>query len=701
MLSIESILAIFLLLALASGVYFLSKRLKVPYTVLLVLVGLLVVPLAQVPVIGELFAALSRVYLTPELLFFIFLPLLIFESAFNMNIRRMVDNIWSIGLLAIVGLLISTFLIGGLLFLLLPLVGIPIPFIIALLFGAIISSTDPVAVLSLFKEFGAPKRLTMIFEGESLFNDGTAVALFLIILAVAQQGFGGTETVLEGIAMFAGMVAIGIVIGLLMAAVFSRALRLTRSNGFVTATLLLISAHIVFIICELINEHGLFGLNIHVSSIIATTIAALFLGNYSRHILRPATEKYLGQVTEHLAFMANSLVFLLAGILFASSQIDFISLLAPLGLTILVVAVVRVLAVYAVTAPLTALQLEEKIPASWQLLLAWGSLRGALAIIIVLLIPDDLTVPGWTLEYSVKELMLALTTGCILATLFVKAPFIGPIMRKLGINKPEPLTEAHEADMGIYYLRTAEARLNVHKTKGFVREGEYEQLKERVTARITAALHEREQLRSVHGRKLFEQSLHLTAIDIEAFTLQQLYVNDEINETVYRKIKGKLNLQTEQIEYAQTENIDPSKYRDRKDVFDALVNMTQVVFDRRGKRLPNNEQRLQYYRGQMIIARKVTKILRDIQREFDQPVFQADVFDKVISLYDAYRVQCSDKMDALLRDHKDELAGYLSHLASRSVESSGHRALSTLHNLGMVSEHDEHDIERKYGLNIS
>ena len=698
MLEIESVLALFSLLALSSGVYFAAKRLKVPYTVLLVLVGLLIVPIVHMPVLKDIFGFLGELTLTPELLFFIFLPILIFESAFNMNVRRMVDNVWSISLLAVVGLLLSTFAIAGLLFFALPYVGIPIPFIVALLFGAIISSTDPVAVLALFKEFGAPKRLTMIFEGESLFNDGTAVALFLVILAIIEHGFNGSSTVIEGVMMFGGMVIFGVIFGLLMATLFSRALRFTKSNEFVTVTLLLISAHIVFIVSEIINEKGLFGLNIHISSIIATTIAALFLGNYSRHTLSPKTDEYLGKVTEHVAFMANSLVFLLAGLLFASSKIDVRSLILPILLTIVVVAFVRAVTIFAVILPLNALKIEEKIPRSWQLLLAWGSLRGALAIIIVLLIPEDVTVPGWTLEYSVRDLLLALTVGCILATLFVKAPLIGSIVRKLKINQPEPIVEAYEADLGVYYLLTAESRFDTHKTRGFVRESEYVELKKDMKAKLDRAYAQRNDLIKAHGKKIFDQSLHLAAIQVEEFTLKQLYANEEVSEAIFRKIKGKLNLQKEKIEYAQEDTIDPSKYIDRKDVFDRLVNALQTLFDRRrsGKLLP--EEQLQYYRAQMIISRKVTKVLRDMQNEHPRPVFIPEVFDKVLKRYEAYREQCSARVDSLLAAHNDELSPYLANLATRSLNASGVRALGYLNNRGMLNEDIEHNIEHKFGI---
>lgn len=138
------------------------------------MVGLLIVPLTQIPVLNDIFGFLGEFKLTSELLFYIF-----------------------------------------------PVFGIKIPFIVALLFGEIISSTYLVAVLELFKEFGAPKRLTMIFEGESLFNDGTVVELFMVLLGIASHGFSGAGTVIEGIGMFAGMVFFGILFGLIMAAFFS------------------------------------------------------------------------------------------------------------------------------------------------------------------------------------------------------------------------------------------------------------------------------------------------------------------------------------------------------------------------------------------------------------------------------------------------------------------------------------------------
>jgi len=491
---------------------------------------------------------------------------------------------------------------------------------------------------------------------------------------------------------------LGIIFGLIMASLFSRALRVVKTNEFVAATLLLISAHLVFITSELINESGFFGLDIHISSIIATTIAALFLGNYSRHILSPSADSYLQKVTEHFAFMANSLVFLLAGLLFASSGIDFRNLILPILLTVLVVATVRVIAVYMITVPLNMLRLEQRIPSSWQLLLSWGSLRGALAIIIVLLIPESLTVDGWSQSYSVRDFTLALTIGCILATLFIKAPLIGTIIRKLKIDEPEPLQVAYEADMGIYYLYSAQSRFATQKTRGFVRDNEYAQLKNEMLSKINSALAHRAKIRQIHGEKVFVQSLHYTAMRIEDYTLKQLYANKEISEQVYRRIRGKLNLQKEKIQYAQHDTIDPSKYIDRKDIFDRMVRAMQTPIFTKESAEEKIEEKLQYYRAQMIIARKVTKILGDMQVEHESPTFFTEVYDKVVNRYATYRRQCSERVDGLLEKHPQDVSVYMARLAERSLNASGARALGRLHHQGVIDEDTELVIEHKFGL---
>lgn len=174
-----SALSLIFLLSISSLIYILSKRWNLPYTVSLVGVGIILAFVSTIP----LFSFIDDFVLTPSVLLYVFLPILLFESAYNMKYHEVLRSAKAISALAIVSLVLSTVLIGVGLYYGAQIFGIHIPFIIALLFGSLISATDPVAVLALFKELGAPRRLTLIFEGESLFNDGTALALFLVILS--------------------------------------------------------------------------------------------------------------------------------------------------------------------------------------------------------------------------------------------------------------------------------------------------------------------------------------------------------------------------------------------------------------------------------------------------------------------------------------------------------------------------------------
>ena len=196
-----SALSLLSLMLISIGAFVFSKKTNFPYTVLLVILGLLLVPVSHT----ELFGFIDDFKLTPDVLFYVFLPILLFESAYNINYKELLRNWKSIGSLAVVCLLISAVLIGGALYFIFPFFGLEIPFIVCLLFGSLISATDPVAVLSIFKSVGAPRRLTLIFEGESIFNDGTALALFLVILGILLEGQVTPMGITSGVVSFTGM----------------------------------------------------------------------------------------------------------------------------------------------------------------------------------------------------------------------------------------------------------------------------------------------------------------------------------------------------------------------------------------------------------------------------------------------------------------------------------------------------------------
>lgn len=421
------------LMTIAILVHVFSRRTGAPYTIFLALVGMAIYPLTHF----SYFSFLGKVTLQPELLLAVFLPLLLFESGMQIKARDFIDNRWSIGLLSIVSLLISAGFVAVVLYGIFHLFGFGIPFMVTLIFGALISATDPVAVLALFKEYKAPHRLSLIFEGESLFNDGTSFALFLVVMEIVMKGqFEGITTLLEGVALFATMVIGGALFGWLTAKIFIKFMQFSRGDSMSQLSLGLVVAHITFIMSEVLSHNlVLGGFAIHTSSIIATIIAAIMVGEWERKNLPEDTYTTLRKIWEAFAFLANSLIFVLIGVAAAEVVPQAIVFFAPVLLTIFVVASGRAVSVYPVTWFINRFALEEKIPPAWAHLLSWGSLRGALAVLMALSVPATLTVEGWNYPISIQEFILILTVSCILFTLFVKGLTIKSAMRTLKVSE--------------------------------------------------------------------------------------------------------------------------------------------------------------------------------------------------------------------------------------------------------------------------
>ena len=170
------------LLVVASLTFALSKRFHLPYTVMLVIAGMLLAVLARYG--PEFFHPIIQYTISPEVILFVFLPTLIYESAFNLDYRQLRQNILPVIFLAVPGLLLSTGFIGFIIH-----IFTPIDLVASLLLGAILSATDPVAVISIFKQLGTPKRLTVLVEGESLFNDATSIVVSRILVHTCSRLF--------------------------------------------------------------------------------------------------------------------------------------------------------------------------------------------------------------------------------------------------------------------------------------------------------------------------------------------------------------------------------------------------------------------------------------------------------------------------------------------------------------------------------
>jgi CPA1 family monovalent cation:H+ antiporter len=278
----------------------------------------------------------------------------------------------------------------------------------ALLFGAIVAATDPIAVLAIFKRLGVPHDLEVLVEGESLFNDGTAVVLSRILLGLV---LAGTISVTDGILNFVVVVGGGLLIGLATGALFSR-LTAKIDDHLIEITLTTILTYGTFIAAEALE----------VSGVIAVVAAGLVLGNVgARRGMSPTTRLALLTFWEYIAFLLNSAIFLLIGL--EVNLGNLIGDLLPALIAIVAVLLARAVVVYGLG--LIVLPLPPVLPRRWLHVMFWAGLRGAVSLAVVLSLPFDL---------PARPLLLDLTFGVVLFTLLVQGLSMGPLVQRLGLS---------------------------------------------------------------------------------------------------------------------------------------------------------------------------------------------------------------------------------------------------------------------------
>lgn len=383
------------LLLIAAAVSITTKWIKLPYSIALVIVGL----------ICGLFHIIPDVQMSPELVMLIFLPALLFEASFNLDLKLLRENWRPITILATIGVLIT---MGIVAYCMHAAAGFRL--MDAFLFGAMISATDPISVLALFRKLGIDERLTMILEGESLFNDGTAVVLFNLVLNLVLVHESANL-------LWAGGTFIGVVMG---GALLGTAL------GFLASKITsFFDDHLLEITLTTILAYGSYLLadQIHVSAVISVVAAGIVMGNFgSRTGMSRETRIAVDSFWEYAAFAVNSLVFLLIGL-----QVKF-HLLAqyalPIGVGIAAILLARLVLAYGLT-PFSAAK-THKIEMKWRHLLFWGALRGSLCMALALSLPR-------TLEF--REPIVITTFGVVLFTLLVPGLTIEPLVGMLKMKQ--------------------------------------------------------------------------------------------------------------------------------------------------------------------------------------------------------------------------------------------------------------------------
>ena len=390
--------AIVLLLLIAAFVAIAARRFRLPYTVGLVLIGL-----------GLTLFTPMDFRLSPEVVLGLLVPPLVFEAAFHIRVEDLRRDFWLILLLAIPGVIITTLLVGGVVSW-----GTGMSLQLALVFGALVAATDPVAVVALFRRLGVPKRLQILLEGESLFNDGTAIVMFGLMLEVAMRGkFDLTGSIAAFFRDSGGGVLIGLALGMLASQVIG-----SVDDALVETTITTVLAFGAYLAAEAF----------HVSGVLAVVTAGIVNGNVGPRGMSPTTRIVVFNFWEYGAFLANSLVFLLIGLttdvhlLLANWQIIGVAILAALA--------ARAVSIYGFTA------FVKDIPMEWVHVLYWGGLRGAIALALALSIPQELGPARGRLQ--------AMAFGVALFTLLVQGVSMDALARRLHLIHRTPYQDEYE-----------------------------------------------------------------------------------------------------------------------------------------------------------------------------------------------------------------------------------------------------------------
>ena len=426
---VYALLAIAMVLTLVSLLVPLAERLRLPHTVLLAIAGLGLGFIGAWAMAGpdgmthDIFEGLIRLEQRTELFLPMFLPPLLFNAGLTIDVRRLLDEIFAVLLLAIVAVLVC---IGVVAVVVHQATGIDL--VVCLLLGAIVSTTDPAAVIGIFRDVGAPKRLSILAEGESLFNDAVAISTFALVMEIlvsrAAPGMAGHlhAGLMAPVIHFLREFVFGILFGFGLARAAMLILPRLNDSEPAIASVTVSLAYLSYVVAD----HYL-----GISGVVSVVMAALTVAAYGPTHLHPKQWTALRQIWTQLEFWSNCLIFILASML-AASVLPQISWLYVWGVVAVAggAIVARLLVVFGMLPLLEATHLVQPVDNRYKAILVWGGLRGAVTIVLAMVVFSDDRLPG-----EIRQFAAVIATLFVMVTLFVNATTLGLVMRLLKLDQ--------------------------------------------------------------------------------------------------------------------------------------------------------------------------------------------------------------------------------------------------------------------------
>src|SRR5579862_427077 len=388
------------LVAVAAIVAIVVRRLAIPYTVTLVLVGLLAADLSP-----------AQLQVTPELVLLVLLPGLVFEASLGLDLGELRRSFGGVALLAVPGVVVTAAFVAVVLN-----VAAGLDLGLGFVVGSIVAATDPVAVIATFRQLGSPTELRTVVEGESLLNDGTA----LVIFAISIRALAGGVTLADEVGAFAVAILASTAIGVAGGFVATRLMALVDDHP-IELSLSLVAAYGTYLLADGLNQSG----------VIATLASGIVIGSYGRRVgMSERTREALDTVWEFIAFLLTAFAFLLVGL--AISLAALVQAAAWIAWGVVAIVVGRAVVVYGLLGGASRLIGQARgtghMPLGWLHVLFWAGLRGAVAVAMALSLPADLPQRG---------LLQEIAFGIVLFTLFVQGSTAELVVQRAGGGRRE------------------------------------------------------------------------------------------------------------------------------------------------------------------------------------------------------------------------------------------------------------------------
>ncbi|MFO7574932.1 MAG: cation:proton antiporter [Bacteroidales bacterium] len=475
------LLFIIIALIIGAGTRHWLRKSPLPYTVTLLVIGLLLGAMNRLGwfgliSVGNLQLNISFLgnsldwagHIDPHIILFVFLPTLIFEAAFAMDLHTFKKTSANAFMLAVPGIIIALLLTGTFVMFIrytgFGFSGWSWP--LALLFGTVVSATDPVAVVSLLKDLGASKKLGTLIEGESLLNDGTAIVLFMVFLAVVTGTGSDTPAVLQFLKVALGGTAIGLFFGYITISWVKKVF----NDAMIEITVIIAAAYLTFFVAE----HFF-----HVSGVLGVVTLGLVMAGMGRTRISPEVEHFLHEFWELAAFIANTLIFIIVGVIIANQ--------AKITLNNIILLVLIYIAIHVVRAFVIMLLFPLMRKAGYGLsrrnsiVVWWGALRGAIALALALIVAGEESIPQ-----ELRDQFLFLTAGIVTLTLLVNATTIKPLLNRLGLTRVAPAKALMMSSANRFLRQSTETALIKSKKDRFLNRANWNMVAEYLPDQIPA-----------------------------------------------------------------------------------------------------------------------------------------------------------------------------------------------------------------------